>query len=378
MALAVLFAPGAQPAQAQADTWSATLTAGDLTGGNFGCFHVAIECSSTSVLTDNSYAYGGTSYTIRQIVLNSGTLFIVHNKAIPDSLKNSGLALYVGDKQLALADATRDTATATNDRLTWTNTGLSWSAGDTVSLRLAPAYTGPATVDLSVAPNPVDEGSDVIVTATLSRAAGDSTVIIPVIITDDTAEPGDHGTLENIYVVAGESSRTGTITTTRDGDGDHESFTVSLDTANLPDGVVAGDTTSVRIVIRDDSLGAGEITSLKVCWDDDANGDFADCAPANRASYGYRMHLDSTPTHVKVTPTVQEAGTTVTVGKVIYDSNGNISHFVAGNWHSVTSGSQSGAIALDTDGNTSIGVRFNDSADVQRNYTLSVQRAGGL
>ena len=236
------------------------------------------------------------------------------------------------------------------------------------------------TVSLSAAPNPVDEGSDVIVTATLSSAVGtgDNTVIIPVIITDNTAEPGDHGTLENIYIVAGATARTGTITTVRDADTDHESFTVSLDTANLPSGVVAGSQTSVKIVIRDDSLGAGEITSLRVCWDDDANGSFADCYPANRASYGYRIRFDSAATHVRVTPTVQEEGTTVTVGTVNFDDDGNIISFKAGNNHSVVSGTQSGAIALDTDGNTSIGVRFNDSADVERNYLLSVQRAGGL
>ena len=141
VALAVLFAPGAQPVQAQQSFWSATLTPGDLTGGNFGCFHIVVVCSSTTVLTDNSYTYGGVSYTINQIILNSGTFFIVHNKAIPDSLKNSKVALVVGDTSLAFADAARSTATVTNSRLEWTSTGLSWTAGTAVSLSLVEPIT---------------------------------------------------------------------------------------------------------------------------------------------------------------------------------------------------------------------------------------------
>ena len=146
--------------------------------------------------------------------------------------------------------------------------------------------------------------------------------------------------------------------------------------------------------------------TVKVCWDDDANGDFpeSDCGPANRATYGYRILIGSAPDgdadspaiYVKVRPTLQ-AGATVRVGTVTLDSDGNITGFVSGNSHSVTSGSQSGPIKLDDgkdydgDGsiseeerkadrvNTLIGLQFDDSEGVQRQYILSVQRdVGGL
>ena len=215
------------------------------------------------------------------------------------------------------------------------------------------------TVSLSASPNPVDEGADVTVTATLSSAVGDDqdTVIIPLIITDGTAEPGDHGTLAAIYIPAGESSRTGTITTARDADTDHETFTVSLGT--LPSGLSAGSQSSVQVTIRDSGLGRGEVSSVRVCWDESERGNFADCYPANRAADGWRIRVDSAATHVKVTPTVQQAGTRVMVGA-----------------RSVTSGSQSRPIKLNAArAYTNIKLVFDDSAGVRRQYTLSVQRA---
>ncbi len=143
MALAVIFAPGAQPAQAQATSsfWSATLTVQNLGGGSTGCIHItAISCANN--LTSTQYRYKGATYTIRQITLNSGTLTIDHNKAIPDALKNSKVALVVGSTSLAFSDATRGDGTdGINTRLTWTSTGLSWTAGGTVSLSLTEPIT---------------------------------------------------------------------------------------------------------------------------------------------------------------------------------------------------------------------------------------------
>ena len=220
------------------------------------------------------------------------------------------------------------------------------------------------TVTLSASPTTVDEGSPVTITATLSTALGDTDarLIIPLLITDETAEPSDHGTLAQLNILTGASIGVGTISTVRDADGDHERFTVSLDTANLPSGVAAGAQSSVTITIRDDGLGAGEVAALQVCWDDKAAGGFADCTFADRASYGWRALVDDTAGHVKVRPTVQQAGATVRVGP-----------------HAVVSGSQSGVITLDTAGeaarvNTNIRLAFSDSAGVPREYILSVQR----
>ena len=118
------------------------------------------------------------------------------------------------------------------------------------------------TVSLSASPERVNEGSSVTVTATLS-AAQTGAVTIPLTITDDTAESGDHGTLTSITISGGATSGTGTISTNQDADTDHETFTVSLGT--LPSGIEAGSPSSVRITIRDDDATApGKVTGLSV------------------------------------------------------------------------------------------------------------------
>ena len=108
------------------------------------------------------------------------------------------------------------------------------------------------TVRLSASPNPVAEGSTVTVTATLSATLS-SQVVIPVTLTDDTAEPDDHGTLADITIASGATSGTGTITTAQDADEEDETFTVAL--GNLPASVAAGTPSSVQVRIRDDDGG---------------------------------------------------------------------------------------------------------------------------
>lgn len=121
----------------------------------------------------------------------------------------------------------------------------SWAS--TTGTPRAPAFTIP-TVSLSASPNPVTEGSSVTVTATLSNALP-SNVMIPVTITDDTAEPADHGTLAGILISSGATTGTGTITTSQDADEDDETFTVALGSMLLP---VLETARMVQIRISDD------------------------------------------------------------------------------------------------------------------------------
>ena len=104
-------------------------------------------------------------------------------------------------------------------------------------------------VSLSAAPNPVTEGSDVTVTATLS-AAVQTAVDIPVTLTAGTAEPGDYGALSSIRIPSGATTGTATITTAQDPDADDETFTVAL--GALPPEVTAGADDSVTVTITDD------------------------------------------------------------------------------------------------------------------------------
>ena len=262
MVLAVFFAPGAQPAQAQTTIWSATLTVTDTAGGGqtLGCENPTAgrSCSSTSVLTDDDFTYGGVQYEVVWIRLftNSGFLQFQLNKAIPADLK-AALTLHVGSSQFPLAIAA---LTESGKRASWGSTGLTWSVGDTVSLSLVEPPPKP-TVSLSASPSMVDEGSPVTITATLSEGLS-SRVTIPLVITDGSAEVGDHGALRSITISAGETAGTGTIATRQDADTRDETFTVSLGT--VPPELAAGSPSSVEITIRDDDVRVPSVPRIPI------------------------------------------------------------------------------------------------------------------
>jgi len=235
----------AAPAQAQTIVWSGTLTVQDII--DLGCSNASSgnECSSTSVLTDDDFTHDDVNYAITNLFIRptrtDSPLALVFDKAVPSGLQ-SYATLHVGSAQFHFANDAANAGTT----LRWDNPGLSWSVGDSVSLSI----TIP-TVTLSASPNPVLEGSSVTVTATLSRALS-SNVTIPVTLMSNSAESGDHGTLSNITINSGSTSGTGMIMTNHDTDEDDETFTVELDTANLPSGITAGTQSSVQITIRDD------------------------------------------------------------------------------------------------------------------------------
>ena len=106
-------------------------------------------------------------------------------------------------------------------------------------------------VELSASPNPVVEGSEVTITATLSEAlSGDVTV--PLTIDAGTTETGDYTppTSSAITITGGATSGTLEIRTNDDSDDEDETFTVGLGT--LPSTLAAGTSSSVPITITDD------------------------------------------------------------------------------------------------------------------------------
>ena len=70
LAAAALLALAA-PAQAQTEVWTATLTPADLSGGILGCSTSVstARCSSTSVLSEDSFNYDSTDYNITVLLL---------------------------------------------------------------------------------------------------------------------------------------------------------------------------------------------------------------------------------------------------------------------------------------------------------------------
>ena len=247
--LGALFLLNATPAKAQTTVLSATLTVAEPTTGELGCnvtaSSLAGRCSpstgsGTTALTDYDFTYSGTDYLVRNLYL-TGTLLVFGIQTGTDIRGLNTLVLQLGSDEFAIAESVSE------PRTSWSNAGLTWSVGDSVSVKLI--EPPPPTVSLSVSPNPVWEGSSVTVTAQLSRALA-SQVMIPVTLTDNSAESTDHGTLASITIASGATSGTGMISTNHDTDEDDETFTVALGT--LPSSVTAGTPSLVQITILDD------------------------------------------------------------------------------------------------------------------------------
>ena len=96
----------AAPAQAQTEVWSATLTPASLVNG-LGCFNGVpnAECNNTSVLSEDSFTYDSTDYTVFQLfVSTNGSFSFIVDTIITAEI--DALTLVVGSTSLVLADAT--------------------------------------------------------------------------------------------------------------------------------------------------------------------------------------------------------------------------------------------------------------------------------
>ncbi len=267
VALVVLFAPGAQPAQAQRhqipgvtlsvspnpvnEGTSVTVTVrisrsrnqntviplvipqkGATDPGTGHPLGVTAEAGDHGSLSSITIPSGATSAT--------GTITTAHDTDEDDEV----FMVFIGDPPA----------------LSGTPPTRAWEHGSPsfVTVRIVDDE-GFRRVSLSAFPNPVSEGNSVDVYATLLTADGREAplsrdVTIPLTITDGTAEASDHGSLSSITISAGERNKKGTITTAQDADADDETFTVALDRASSswPSDVSTGPTTSVEIRIRDD------------------------------------------------------------------------------------------------------------------------------
>ena len=180
LAAAALLALAA-PAQAQTEVWTATLTPGDLRLSILGCGnHIdSARCSSTTVLSEDSFNYDSTDYTITMLFVRSGGRFELQVDA-DITTNTAALTLVVGSTSLVLADATTSTA-----RLrTWDNSGVSLTAGTDIAVKLtAPVTnTAPTSVEQLV---DADEDTDYTFTADdfgfADTDAGDSLVSVKIV-----------------------------------------------------------------------------------------------------------------------------------------------------------------------------------------------------
>ena len=223
-------------------------------------------------------------------------------------------------------------------------------------------------VSLSATPNPVAEGSPVTVTAVLAKALA-ADVTIPLTVTRGTSEDGDHGTLASVMVPAGGTSASGTIATSDDADGDDETFTVAL--GSLPSGLAAGATSSVEVRITDDGAqqqaASSDATLSALTGSTSGDGASFDGALALSPAFSatvtaYTAQVAYGATHARLTPTANDAGAAVKVGK------GTSLSAVAG-------GAASGALALAV-GDNALAVEVTAADGTVRTYAVTVARAG--
>ncbi len=247
--------------------WSATLTVVDIGTDGLGCAGGAVALTCTdgdNGLTESKPVIDGAFATIVKVALNNGTLTV--GFSIAPSTKLKLYSFHVGTTAFALSSAT-----ISGRELVWSNTGLTWTEGNavSVSLRLPQSVTlpEPPSVSLSAVPSTVTEGQSVTITATLSAAlTANADVVIPLTLTAGSGtDSGDYGTLASITIPSGQTSATGTITTTQDGDSNNETFTVSLGT--LPATVTAGSPNSVTITITGAGTGAPTTPTVSLSVD---------------------------------------------------------------------------------------------------------------
>ena len=108
--------------------WSGTLTV-----SGAGCNNVLTgsECSSTSVLTDDDFTYGGVDYAFTAIsAMSGGKIGFTLDKAFPEGIRSGG-TIYVDGSPFRLADATFTAGNAVEIRIS-----SGWSGGDRVQLSL--------------------------------------------------------------------------------------------------------------------------------------------------------------------------------------------------------------------------------------------------
>ena len=141
LAAAALLALAA-PAQAQTEVWTATLTPGDLSSGILGCSVgvATAQCSSTSVLSEDSFNYDSTDYNITGLFLRSNGRFEfrVHTDITTDTLAD--LTLVVGSTSLVLSGGTASGAFTRY----WNSSGVSLTEGADITVKLTAASTSNA------------------------------------------------------------------------------------------------------------------------------------------------------------------------------------------------------------------------------------------
>ena len=130
--------------------WSATLTPTSV-GGNVGCSNQTDETDETCVsrLTDTSFEYDGTTYSVDSLFLYAGTLYF-NVTTLLTAATIADLTLNIGNSPFTLSSST-----GSGSNLTWPNSGLTWAAdSDSITVSLTQEPAAPAVSDVDVTSDP--------------------------------------------------------------------------------------------------------------------------------------------------------------------------------------------------------------------------------
>ena len=333
-----------QRPSSEVDIWTSTLTwpaAGNSCGS-------APLTACSSLLSDDDITFRGTDYQITAMQTHSiaGTR-VTFNKALPAEFK-SFLTLHVGSTALRLSDATLASG---NKQAIWLSSGALWSHGATVQLKM----TWLAHADAHLSDLTAESSTDGSTFTSLNIGAFDAhkrlySATVPYTTTHVKLTPTvNHSdakvAVKGIAVDSGSASAAIALSVGNNRiivrvtaqNGSTRDYTVSI-RRSAPDTTLSGLTAKK-------STDGSTFTSQNI-------GAF------NPDATSHPVTVPFTVTHVKLTPTVRETTSTVTVKGV-----------------AVTSGSESAALPLSVGDNpVTIRVTGGDGTTT-RDYTIAIKRS---
>ena len=125
----------------------ATLTVQDLGSSVLGCRNTTpgSQCSTTSVLSDDDFSYGGSLAVAALTLRGAGRVDLVFSSVIASALTTevgNGFTLHLGDEALAFSSGTLSTS-GTQSTVIWTTSDVSWMSSDEIHILLETSARAP-------------------------------------------------------------------------------------------------------------------------------------------------------------------------------------------------------------------------------------------
>ena len=160
----------AEAAEQDTAIWSATLTVKSYGLGSLGCSNSSTGATCNANLSDTSFEYGGTTYSISHFFLRAAGTLELAIGTTPNATTITDLTLNIGVSPFPLSTAIRN-----GYELSWPNSGLTLTADTDVTVTLTQGTAAPAVSDVDVTSEPGDDdtyaiGDTIEVTVTFDQA----------------------------------------------------------------------------------------------------------------------------------------------------------------------------------------------------------------